>query len=128
MIELASHYQGDRPVQAARIAARHGIPAQFLLQILHELKRAKLVSSTRGAAGGYRLCRPPEDVPLVSVVDVFESIEEANVCAAADSPLAPAMICICSDLAKDCRQRLASITLADLAEQSTIGAEPMWYI
>ena len=58
MLQLAQEYAAGEPVQVRRIAERHGIPATFLVQILHELRRAGLVTSTRGAAGGYRLSRP----------------------------------------------------------------------
>ena len=42
------------------IADKHGISQRFLVQILLQLKAAGLVASTRGAAGGYQLARPPE--------------------------------------------------------------------
>ena len=64
MLELAANYGSDEPVPIRTIAARHGIPDRFLVQILLELKAAGLVTSTRGAAGGYRLTCPPADVSL----------------------------------------------------------------
>ena len=59
MLELAQHHSLGEPVQVRRIAERHGIPAQFLVQIFQDLKRAGLVTSVRGAAGGYLLSRIP---------------------------------------------------------------------
>lgn len=128
MVDLAIQYADGRPVQAARIAERHGIPGQFLLQILHDLKRADLVNSTRGAAGGYRLSKSPEKISLATVVDVFESAEATTDCAASQSPLGPAVVEICRDLARLRSERLASATLASLAESAAVHAEPMWYI
>jgi Rrf2 family protein len=128
MLQLAQEHAAGEPVQAPRIAERHGIPATFLVQILHELKRAGLAVSTRGAAGGYRLSRPPGDITRADVVDVFETAEEPSVCAAASSPLAPAMLEVCCDLVRARREQLQSITLADLAERSAAGAGSMWYI
>lgn len=128
MLQLAQEQAAGEPVQAPRIAQRHGIPATFLVQILHDLKRAGLVTSTRGAAGGYRLSRSPNDVTLADVVEVFESVDDPVECAAAASPLAPAMMEVCGDLVRVRRDLLQGITLADLAERSAAGATSMWVI
>jgi Rrf2 family protein len=128
MLQLAHDYASGEPVQAPRIAERHGIPATFLVQILHELKRAGLATSTRGAAGGYRLSRAPGEITLADVVDVFESAEEPAACAAANSPLGPALVEVCCDLVRARREQLQSTTLADLAERASAGAGSMWYI
>jgi Rrf2 family protein len=115
-------------VQVRRIAERHGIPATFLVQILHELRRAGLVASTRGAAGGYRLSKPPGEITLADVVDVFESAEEPSECAAAESPWGPTVVDVCCELSRTRRERLQSLTLTDLVERAAVGAGPMWYI
>ena len=57
VLELALNYGSGQPLQVRRIAEAHGIPSRFLVQILLQLKAAGLVSSTRGASGGYQLLR-----------------------------------------------------------------------
>ncbi|MDC0937029.1 Rrf2 family transcriptional regulator [Pirellulales bacterium] len=126
--QLASEYASGQPVQAGRIAERHGIPPTFLVQILNELKRAGLVTSTRGAGGGYRLSSPPEQTTMADVVDLLEPAELPDACAAARSPLAATVHRICCELATDRRARLAEVTIADLAEGLGSETEPMWYI
>lgn len=128
MLQLAQDYVSGEPVQVRRIAEKHGIPATFLVQILHDLKRAGLAVSTRGAAGGYRLSRSPHELTLADVVDVFESAEPPADCAAGQSPLAPAMLEVCCDLARARREQLESLTLADLIERAGMHAGSMWYI
>jgi Rrf2 family protein len=128
MLQLAQEHAAPQPVQAPKIAERHGIPATFLVQILHELKRAGLATSTRGSAGGYRLSRPPSEITLADVVDVFETADEPAGCAAPGSPLAPALLEVCCDLVRTRRELLMSITLADVAERAAAGAGTMWYI
>jgi Rrf2 family protein len=128
MLHLAQEHAGGEPVQAPRIAERQGIPSTFLVQILHDLKCAGLVTSTRGAAGGYRLSRSPGEITLADVVDVFETTGEPAGCAAASSPLAPAMLEVCCDLVRTRREQLQAITLADLAERAVAGATSMWVI
>jgi len=69
-IELAAH-QGEH-VKMDRIAEAQRIPVRFLEHILLELKHAQLVESRRGADGGYRLARPPEELTLADVVRAVE--------------------------------------------------------
>ena len=76
MLQLAQDYSSGETAPVRRIAERHGIPSTFLVQILHDLKRAGLAVSTRGASGGYRLSRAPSEITLADVVDVFETSEE----------------------------------------------------
>lgn len=128
MLQLAQEHAAGEPVQVRRIAERHGVPLTFLVQILHDLRRAGLVASTRGAAGGYRLNRSPSEITLADVVDAFETAEEPAACAAAESPWAPALHEVCCELARARRERLQSLTLAELVDRTPVGAGPMWYI
>ena len=128
MLELAQHYSLGEPVQVRRIAERHGIPSPFLVQIFQELKRAGLIISIRGAAGGYLLSRLPEELTLAEILDVVEGSNEPTTCAASESPLAPVLTDVCHELANARRRRLEAITLADLLERSAVSVDPMWYI
>jgi Rrf2 family cysteine metabolism transcriptional repressor len=70
---------GDIPIQAKTIARRRDIPARFLEQVLHAMKKAGLVSSHRGAQGGYVLNRKPEELSLADVIEALEGpLMEAN--------------------------------------------------
>ena len=52
----------DQPlVRIQAISDQQNIPKRFLEQILNDLKSAGIVKSQRGAAGGYRLARRPEE-------------------------------------------------------------------
>src|SRR5262249_54712262 len=121
-------HAAGQPVQAPRIAERQGIPATFLVQILHDLKRAGLVTSTRGAAGGDWLGRPPGDGALGGGVGGVGTGEGPGQCAAASSPLAPALLEVCCDLARTRREQLQASTLADVVERAAAGAGSMWCI
>lgn len=57
---------------AEAIARSQDIPLKFLLNILNDLKRARIVASHRGSHGGYHLARPPDKI---SVADVIRAIE-----------------------------------------------------
>jgi len=70
-VDLAMHL-GTAPVQAKSIARRQAIPARFLEQVLHSMKKAGLVSSLRGAQGGYVLSKKPSEV---SIADILEALD-----------------------------------------------------
>jgi Rrf2 family protein len=70
-VELAATAD-ERPVKAERIANAQQIPLNFLENILGELRHAGIVRSHRGAAGGFRLARPPEQI---SIADVIRAVE-----------------------------------------------------
>jgi Rrf2 family protein len=70
-VELAA--SGERgPVKAEQISDAQGIPLNFLENILAELRRAGIVESRRGAAGGYLLARPAAEVSLADVIRAVE--------------------------------------------------------
>ncbi|HEX2476856.1 MAG TPA: Rrf2 family transcriptional regulator [Lacipirellulaceae bacterium] len=127
MLQLAQEYDSGDPVQIRRIADEHAIPARFLVQILLQLKGAGLVASTRGAAGGYRLSRPPRDITLADVIEVMEGIERAKTSAGKETPLVGALLKLCRELGDAQRDRLDDTSLADVVEQAA-RREPMWYI
>ena len=67
VLDLAVHGNG-RVVSAAEIARRRRIPLKYLEQILSLLREGGLVTSRRGARGGYELAKPPDDISLEEVV------------------------------------------------------------
>ncbi len=70
-LELASA-EDDKPVKGERIATAQAIPLRFLENILMQLRHAGLVESRRGAEGGYKLAKPPEDVKLADVIRAID--------------------------------------------------------
>jgi Rrf2 family protein len=71
MLDLALHQQGGlQPIQD--IAARQGIPQRYLEQVLLQIKRAGLLTSKRGSAGGYRLGRPADEITVGAVLRAVE--------------------------------------------------------
>jgi Rrf2 family protein len=127
MLELAKEYDSGEPVQLRRIVAEQGIPARFLVQILLQLKGASLVASTRGAAGGYRLARPPGEITLADVIEVIEGDDRPTSSCANKSPLARALLGFCREMSQLQRDRLEAETLADLVDVAT-QREPMYFI
>src|SRR3954462_7843384 len=71
MIELSTR-RGGTLVPARAIAESQQIPLRFLEQQLGALHKAGLVESFRGAGGGCRLARAPEEIRVADVVDAIE--------------------------------------------------------
>jgi Rrf2 family protein len=71
LLDLAVH-DGRGPVSTGDISVRTGVSGRFIEQILKPLKKAGLVQSTRGAAGGYVLLPRPEDISLARVIRTIE--------------------------------------------------------
>jgi Rrf2 family protein len=65
--ELATATEGEL-VKREALATRQDIPIEFLESVLLDLKHAGIVQSHRGASGGFRLARPPEEISLADVI------------------------------------------------------------
>ena len=131
VFELAAQYKSGEPVRIRRIAERHGVPPRFLVQILLQLKGAGLVSSVRGAAGGYQLLKPPSEISLGHVMEVIDGSSEDNsqtTSASSDSPAVKVLQQAWQDVAVMERKMLGDITLADLLERAKEQDEQMYHI
>jgi Rrf2 family protein len=78
VIGLARQYQSGQAVKVEELARGQGIPRNYLVQILIDLKAQHLVKSVRGKEGGYLLARPPAEITLGDVLrcvhgQVFDS-------------------------------------------------------
>ena len=62
----------DSPVQLARIAETQQIPPKYLELIMLDLKKAGLVTSSRGPKGGYTLARDPASISFGEIVRIME--------------------------------------------------------
>ena len=62
----------DELASSREIADLFGVPASLLMNVLKELGAAGYVSSVRGARGGYRLARSPEEITLNDVIADLE--------------------------------------------------------
>lgn len=70
---------------AAEVAEATGIALPTVSKLLKSLARAGLVNSTRGANGGYRLARAPQEISAADVIDALEGPVSITECSASDS-------------------------------------------
>lgn len=71
LIDLAL-YSEEEPVNIQSIAKRQNISESYLEQLVRKMRTAGLVTSVRGAGGGYQLARPASEI---SVGDVLRALE-----------------------------------------------------
>lgn len=131
MIELASQFGTGEPVRIRKIAERHNVPPRFLVQILLQLKGAGLVASTRGAAGGYHLLKPPEEVSLGEVMEVIEGSADENGQTSSASPDSPAVKVLAQtwkQIAAMEQDMLRNVSFAQLLERAKDQDQQMYFI
>ena len=76
---------GDGPVSLAGVAKAEKLPHAYLEQLVRDLRRAGLVTATRGQAGGYQLARAPEGILLAEVVRALDGPLLEMPCAGSDN-------------------------------------------
>ena len=81
MIDLAQ-YSEQEAVSISSIAQRQKISESYLEQLVAKLKKAGLVVSIRGEAGGYRLARPASGISVGDVLRALEGDVRAVICTA----------------------------------------------
>ena len=81
MLDLAMQKQ-EEYVSLNDIAQRQKISESYLEQLVAKLKKAGLVVSIRGAAGGYRLARPASGISVGDVLRALEGDVRAVICTA----------------------------------------------
>ena len=82
MSYIAQNYRTGSPITIISIAEKLGISKIYLEQVFSLLKRAGLVTSIKGAQGGYQLVQPPA---AITVYDILGAIELALVEKAEDT-------------------------------------------
>ncbi|MDQ7084523.1 MAG: Rrf2 family transcriptional regulator [Sulfurovum sp.] len=91
------------------IASNANIPQNFLEQILLELKKQGLLSSIKGAYGGYKLARPLKDITLKDVLVILEAEMFSEITQAQN----PALVLFWNDLRENA-SKVFEIPLSEL--------------
>jgi Rrf2 family protein len=114
LAQLAKRHDGRTLTRLEDLAQREDVSANFLVQILNDLRRAGLVESRRGAAGGYLLGRTPDKITLCQVVDAVDpSLLQCVV--SGDGESGPAVRQAWQRISADLRRELDGVTLETLA-------------
>ena len=72
LAQLARTFGTDELAHIEDLAKAEAVPANYLVQVLSELRNGGLIVSKRGKQGGYALARAPEAVTLYDIVSLIE--------------------------------------------------------
>ncbi len=72
LAQLGRTYGQDKLAHIETLATAEVIPANYLVQILNELRGAGLIVSKRGKQGGYALARAPGKISLTQIVEAVD--------------------------------------------------------
>jgi Rrf2 family protein len=121
MLDLAMRYDEKHPIVMRAVAERQEVSKKYLDNLFSVLRAAGLVRSERGAAGGYTLARPPEEIHLGEIVQALEGSLAVVDCV--DDELychktsRCSTHCIWGEVTRRIREALDGVTLASLAKQ-----------
>lgn len=140
MFDIAFH-GNDLPIAGREIARREDIPQRFLEQILLQLRKAKLVVSRRGPAGGYMLSRDADSITFFDIVEAIDGLAEMEDAPSAEdlvegSEIASKQVTslVWTDMVERIRDQMRTETLGDMvkrAEKLRVyreGSEPLYYV
>lgn len=121
MLDLALHNTGECN-KVKDIAARQGISDKYLEQIIAVLNKAGYVNSVRGAQGGYRIAKNPEEYTVGMILRLTEGSMAPVACLDEESPACERCdtcetLGVWKDLYAAINQVIDGVTIADLAEK-----------
>jgi Rrf2 family transcriptional regulator, cysteine metabolism repressor len=126
VLGLARHFHERKALRVEDLAAEQGVPANYLVQILIELKAQGIARSVRGKEGGYLLARPPVEISLGDVLrSVHGSVFDTPALRDSDCPVE--LRNAWSHLQQTMEKTAGAITFQQLLEQNS-EKEKMYYI
>lgn len=119
---LASH---DTVVDAKTLSEETTVTLRFALKILHKLTQGNLVSSYKGANGGYKLRIPAEQITLKQVIELIDGpiaivrcLESSGGCSLNQDKTACTFHHIFDTISIDVAKKLSSITIGDVLNKT----------
>ncbi|KUO72735.1 MAG: hypothetical protein APF77_01855 [Clostridia bacterium BRH_c25] len=85
MYELALNY-GAGTMSLKEVAQKQQLSETYLEQLIAYLRKAGLVTSVRGAQGGYELSRKPEEITVGEIIRLLEGPLAPSECVIDDEP------------------------------------------
>jgi len=124
LAQLARMYGSGELAHIEKLAKTEAVPANYLVQILSELRTGGLIHSRRGKQGGYVLARSPETITLLEIVTLVDGgLLEIGTKSAGHS--GRRVTSVWQELRQVLEEKTRAITLDQLVVKST---EDMYYI
>lgn len=124
LVRLTETWGQDGLTHIEQLSTAEEIPANYLVQILNELRNAGIINSRRGKQGGYALARDPHELTLLEIINAIEGellAYNPNPPGKAGPRVARAL----GELAGNLREKARSISLHSMAQET---GSSMYYI
>lgn len=108
MHQLAQDY-GQGPISLKSVAEKQGLSENYLEQLFASLKKDGLLTSVRGAYGGYSLSRPPNDITVGQVLRALEGQMAPSECLEGNDH--------CCTKSDDCATKWVLVKIKDSIDQ-----------
>lgn len=120
-ISMAARYDTGENITVVSLSESLGISKIYLEQVFSLLKKAEVVSSQKGAQGGYRLSRPPQEITAFEVLwatdlSLFEEVGD-TVADHAPGIEAAMRLSVFEAVDGALKNTLSGVTLKDLSDQ-----------
>ncbi len=127
MLDLALNNTGEC-IKVKDIAARQGISEKYLEQIIAVLNKAGYVKSVRGAQGGYRIAKAPEEYTVGMILRLTEGSMAPVACLEEGAPECERCdtcetLEVWKELYTAINQVIDGVTIADLVEKRKLRTE-----
>ena len=127
MLDLALNNTGEC-IKVKDIAARQGISEKYLEQIIAVLNKAGYVKSVRGAQGGYRIAKAPEEYTVGMILRLTEGSMAPVACLEEGAPECERCdtcetLEVWKELYTAINQVIAGVTIADRVEKRKLRTE-----
>lgn len=126
VLGLARHFPNESAMRVEDLATSQNVPANYLVQILIELKAKGIAKSVRGKEGGYLLARPPVEISLGDVLRAVHG-EVFDTPALSDTNCAPELRAAWQRLKSAVDAVADKITFQQLLDEGA-EKEKMYYI
>ncbi|MBO4384568.1 MAG: Rrf2 family transcriptional regulator [Clostridia bacterium] len=126
-VDIAMEYGRSR-LSVNQLATKQAISEAYLEQLIASLKKAGILESVRGSAGGYTLSRPPEEISVGEVLRALEGTTALIECVGTEGTDC-GNVCSCSarplwlKLQKRIDDVLNTTTIKDLADDYSVQLE-----
>lgn len=125
LVQLARTYGQSELAHIDELAAAEKIPANYLAQILTDLRNGGLIVSRRGKQGGYALARKPEAITVFDIIKTIDG-ELLSINPGSEGQSSRAVRQVWEEIGRVLEARTREYTLESLLSRD--GEEAMYYI
>lgn len=121
MTDLARH-DGERPRMISDICKAQALSRKYVGRLIIDLRKAGMISSVRGAKGGYKIKRLPKEITLLEIIETMEGPLSIVDCVSCPRKCKRAENCVArkvwAKLNEEIREKFAALSLQDILNQS----------